>query len=260
MAGLDDVDETKPTGNDSLKLGDDYIRALIAKIKEFADKEHTLSGSHSFSIGSTAQRDLAGSAGRIYILTTPNVQDELQYDNGAIWKTITKNQIIVDNATIVSTHIAASPIDHPDNSINGNKLQVGIITKKHLDGSTDVTSLKPLVNYGDGDPFHTHGTTGIRGNSISTAKIQDEAVTGDKISKNTVNSALINITDTWTPNKGIYTLLPKDLISIELFISGTFQESLDFNTPIGSMYFDGINMRVKNKSGMGSVAIYYHKF
>lgn len=104
MAGLNDVDETTPAGTASAKEGDNQLRALKAKLKEFAGVEHHYDGAHKIPSGSAAVRPAAGKAGRLYILETPSLEDELQRDTGSAWETITRNQDVIE----LVDHIAAT--------------------------------------------------------------------------------------------------------------------------------------------------------
>ena len=157
MAGLDDINPNDPAGTETPTLGDNRIRALAAKTIEAVDVEHSLAGPHAFLVGSAAQRPAAGYAGRLYILAAAGVAVELQYDTGATWINLTSNQTSEDVVADLAAHIAANPIDHPDESITHIKIAQGAILKKHLDSSGDTTALELLVNGENADPLHIHG-------------------------------------------------------------------------------------------------------
>lgn len=157
MAGLDDINSSDPAGTESPTLGDDRIRALAAKIIEAFDIEHALAGPHTFLVGSAAQRPAAGYEGRFYILAAAGVAVELQYDTGVAWVSLTSNQAALGYASNLAAHIAASPIDHPDESVTQIKIAQGAILKKHFDSSGDMTTLEKLVDGSNADEHHTHG-------------------------------------------------------------------------------------------------------
>lgn len=159
MAGLDDINPTDPAGTETPTLGDNRIRALAAKTIEAFALEHALAGEHTFLIGSAAQRPAAGHAGRFFILTAAGVAVELQYDTGSAWVTLTSNQAIIDQDGDLATHIAANPIDHPDDSVTAAKILAGAILAKHLDATSGNASIAALVNGSNADAFHVHAST-----------------------------------------------------------------------------------------------------
>lgn len=168
MGGLNDLDPTSPDGKDLLGGGDNAIRLIITKLKEFAAVEHAMTGEHMFGNGSIAQRPAAAHSGRLYILIVAGVEKELQFDTGSEWVTITSNQVLVNYANNLSTHADASPIDHPDGSISSAKIAAGSLLLRHFIGGISSASVADLFNKSaNGNEFHTHavaadaGETGI---------------------------------------------------------------------------------------------------
>lgn len=171
MSGLNDLDENLPTGNNSPPtMMDDEIRALKAKLKEYAAPEHAYDGKHKFLITSLLPANDAGS-NRLVIKTTIGLPDELWYDNGT-WKKITSNSEIAEIIADLLAHRIATVIDHPDLSITTNKyinksvtsskVGDGSIMRHHLDAAQSVLPDSPtsaLVNGSELDSsWHTHPT------------------------------------------------------------------------------------------------------
>jgi len=156
MAGLNDVSSSNPPGTETPTQGDDRIRALTAKVIEFAAIAHTLAGKHKFGHGSLANRPAAGNAGDVYILEVAGLLAEWQYDTGSAWVTLSSKNDIADFLSSLSTHQAANPIDHPSNSITAAKIIAGAILKKHLEGGSDGASIAALVGGASADSLHTH--------------------------------------------------------------------------------------------------------
>ena len=148
MAGLNDINPTNPLGSELLSLGDDRIRAVVAKIIECIGAEHSLLGYHKLPCGTLAARPSFGNRGRLYVLETAGLAAELQYDSGTAWVTLTRNQIGDATAGGLAAHRAAIPIDHPDGSVQHMAIAAGNILAKHLNGSIpdDLRSLAGLVN------------------------------------------------------------------------------------------------------------------
>lgn len=159
MAGLDDINPTNPAGNETPTLGDNRIRALAAKIIEAFGIEHALAGEHTFLVGSAAQRPAAGHEGRFFILTAAGVAVELQYDTGSAWVNITSNQTTTGQSEDLAAHIAANPIDHPDDSVTSAKILAGNILAKHLDAASGNASIAALVDGSNADALHIHAST-----------------------------------------------------------------------------------------------------
>jgi len=260
MAGLHDVDETTPGGSESPTLGDNELRNLKSKIKEFADIEHNLDGAHEILTGSFTQRPAAGHPGRPFILTVAGVAEEIQYDTGSAWKTITRNQIIDEGTDDLAIHKAATTIDHPDGSVKENKIAVGNIKRKHLDGSTSNASIAALVNGSSADTLHNHAALGVADGSITEAKLADSAVSGNKIKKSIASSGAVGLTSltTWVIPIGVYNMITTGaVVSLQLNVSGTWYTSIaNF---AGFVISDGINVRLYNAS-LDTANIYYHKF
>jgi hypothetical protein len=156
MSGLNDLNVNYPAASQTPTLGDDYIRALTAKLKEWAAIEHSLAGPHTLLHGVLASRPAYGNSGRIYILEVAGVAREIQMDTGSAWVTLTSNQTLVTYVADLATHIAASPIDHPSSSVTSAKIAWGAILAKHLDSSGSASSIAALVNGGDADALHEH--------------------------------------------------------------------------------------------------------
>lgn len=261
MSGLNDLNESTPEGVALVAFGDNEIRAVKAKIKEFANVEHDYNGAHKIPKGSTAERP-SGVAGRLYILQTGGREDEIQYydEESVSWKKVTKNQEIVDYADDLLTHQTAALIDHPDNSITTAKIKKKNIVKKHLDDSDDMTTLENLVNGSNADTFHVHDSDGIANGAITTNKISADSVTGNKLSKDVASDGVqvVAISAEWIPSEGVYGMVDLNgKMQLVLKVGGTWRAG----TAIGSlfMYFDGVNMKITN-DGSGSCDIYYQKF
>lgn len=172
MAGLEDLNPASPDGKDLLSGGDNAIRLIIAKLIEFAEVEHALTGEHMFGSGSIAQRPAAGFSGRLYILIVAGVAAELQYDDGSDWITLTSNQTLIDYASSLATHATASVLDHPDGSVTLAKIAAGSIVKKHLMGGLSIASIAALVDGSNADSLHVHSggaESGANGLTIYTS-------------------------------------------------------------------------------------------
>ena len=155
MTGLETLTGDDPSGGEDPTLGDNRIRELTQKTKTSVSKEHTLSGIHAILSGTSTARPAAGNSGRFYILTNSGVEKELQYDNGASWESITKNQTVIDQITVLTNHKNSSPIDHADGSIQRDHLGTGILAKKHFGIANNNNSVKELVD-GSQTTLHTH--------------------------------------------------------------------------------------------------------
>lgn len=171
MAGLEAYDENTPAGGDNVNQGDNKIRELAQKTKASVDIEHHLSGEHNIPHGTTGDKPAATKDGRLFILENSGAEVELQYANGTAWTALSKNQIVTDMQTDITTlqsdlttHEAANPIDHPASSITYDKIAYGEIRRGHvneldanpdgefkklLDGTEISTALGTTV-------FHTH--------------------------------------------------------------------------------------------------------
>lgn len=80
---LADLDITKPDGaTEPVSVLDNYERETKEAIVTSFAVEHALEGPHTFLVGNTAARPVAGNSGRIYFNTQTNT---LQQDNGASW-------------------------------------------------------------------------------------------------------------------------------------------------------------------------------
>lgn len=166
MAGLEGIDVTKPNGSEFLRDGDNSIRELKSMLKTFAELGHYLSGEHKFGVGPAADRPAAGKKGNLWVLTANGAAAELQYDTSSEWVALTRNQNVIDFMDALPDHVIADPIDHPDDSVTrvkiapdavgSDEIEKGSLLKKHLDGSTDVTSIAALVNGGNADTLHGH--------------------------------------------------------------------------------------------------------
>ena len=158
MAGLDDLNENTPTGLNSPIQGDDELRAIKAKTKEFASIEHAYNGRHKFPIVSILPANDSNSR-RIVIKTTVGMPDELYYDNGVSWVKVTPNSEIADIIADLLAHTLSTPIDHVPFSINNAALGNGSVLCRQLDAAQAAynDSAAPLVNGSDLDAtWHTH--------------------------------------------------------------------------------------------------------
>ncbi len=156
MAGLDDLDVNQPAGLETPKFGDNRIRALIAKLKEWAAVEHSLAGPHTILSGDIASRPAAGNAGRFYVLAVTGVAKELQRDTGTAWETITSNEDLLEVVVGLAAHIAATTLDHPTGSVTAAKIGLGAVLAYHLNSGLAGTSIAALVSAGSADALHTH--------------------------------------------------------------------------------------------------------
>jgi hypothetical protein len=188
MAALNDISASDPAGTETPTLGDNRIRAVVAKLKEWAAIEHNLAGPHTILVGSLANRPAAGYTGRFYILTTTGLSTELQYDTGAAWVTLTSLGNITSLVANLATHIAANPVDHPTASVTSAKIADGNIKKRHLDGGTDNTSIAALVEAGSADALHGHAQyddalTGISVTDFDAVTTYGQMVIGASLSE-----------------------------------------------------------------------------
>ena len=163
MAGLDDINAALPPGTETPTYGPNRIRALEAKTIEFAAVEHALAGPHQFLVGPLASRPAAGYKGRFYIITTTGLADDLQYDTGSAWVSLTNGPLIDSIVAAILAHRIAAIIDHPDLSVTSIKIALGAILKKHLDGTNDNTNISALVDGGSADALHGHDQYFVKG-------------------------------------------------------------------------------------------------
>lgn len=183
MAGLETYDTNTPAGSSTLAQGDNKMRELAQKTCASVQEEHNLNGKHKFPHGSLGQRPAAGNAGRIYIVDDPvSATVYIQYDNGTSWVTIiavSSGGLTIEQVdAALDTHIAATPLDHPNGSVTEIKLGTGSVTnpkigngalrKVHFDSSNaDPQGLvASLVNGSElSSSWHTHtagaGASGI---------------------------------------------------------------------------------------------------
>lgn len=156
MAGLNDLSSLVPAGTETPTMGSSRIRAIIAKVKEWAGIEHSLAGPHTFLHGPLSSRPAAGYEGRIYILEEVGLAKEIQKDTGSAWETITANQDIATLVADLASHVLGDPLPHADGSVTAAKILAGAIVKKHLEGGVSIASIAALVNGGSADDLHTH--------------------------------------------------------------------------------------------------------
>ncbi len=156
MAGLNDLDADYPKGAETPTLGDNRIRAIIAKLKEWAAIEHSLAGPHTILSGDIASRPAFGNAGRLYVLAVPGISKEIQRDTGTAWETITSNEDLLEVVVGLAAHIAATTLDHPTGSVTAAKIGLGAVLANHLNSSLAATSIAALVSAGSADALHTH--------------------------------------------------------------------------------------------------------
>ena len=193
MAGLDDLNPNTPLGLATPTEGDNELRAIKSKVREFAGVEHALDGKHKFPV--VAVLPAFGTAGRLVVKTTIGVADELWYDTGTAWVKITSNQDVITYTSSFGllTHKTANPIDHPDNSITYLKILAGEIRHKHLGGGTSDASIAALVNALNADALHTHSTAGIEDGSITLEKLSVAAIS-DYTDKNHAMHTKLSLT------------------------------------------------------------------
>lgn len=180
MAGLNDLNENTPNGLASPTQGDDELRAIKAKVKEYAAAEHSYNGRHKFPTVSVLPAN-DGDSRRLVIKTTIGQPDELYYDNGTTWVKITSNADIADAVADLLAHQNSNPIDHADASITSAKyapfsvdtaaLKNGAILCRHFDAAQAAfdDSTAPLVNGSDLDAtWHTHSQYAVSGGGGSS--------------------------------------------------------------------------------------------
>ena len=269
MSGLNDLDENTPTGKTTPTQADDELRALKAKLKDYAAIEHAYDGMHKFPKVYTLPANNPDSR-RIVIKATSGLADELFYDNdGVVWIKITSNQSVIDYINNLTVHKTANPIDHPDGSVSYLKITAGAIRKKHLDNSTEVTSIAALVNTTNADLLHKHSTAGIEDNAITTPKYLNGSVTNDKIVTMAASklqtpviistgTQVINMNSSWIPPAGIYNI-SYGVGNLGVVISGLLSGGVWYQTLVMSGWFDGTNMRL-TETGTGQALVYWQKF
>jgi len=156
MAGLDDLDVNQPAGLETPTFGDNRIRAIIAKLKEWAVIEHSLAGPHAILSGDISSRPAAGNVGRFYVLAVPGISKEIQRDTGTAWETITSNENLLEVIVGLAAHIASTTLDHPTGSVTSAKIGLGAVLAYHLNSGLAGTSIAALVSAGSADALHTH--------------------------------------------------------------------------------------------------------
>lgn len=258
MSGLNDLDENTPTGKTTPTQADDELRALKAKLKDYAAIEHAYDGMHKFPKVYSLPANNPDSR-RIIIKATSGLADELFYDNGVAWIKITSNQSVIDYINSLAVHRTANPMDHSDGSITYLKITAGAIRKKHLDSSTELTSIAALVNTTNADILHKHATAGIENGSITNDKIVTMAV-------NKLQSPVIISTGIQTIAMGASWELPTGLYNISygfgnsgIVICEILSDGVWYQTIVFSGWFDGTNMRLR-ETGTGQGEIYWQKF
>ena len=212
MPGLDDLNENTPTGLNSPTLGDNELRAIKAKIKEYASVEHAYDGKHKFPVVAILPINSPGS-NRLVVKTTIGQLDEIYYDTGTAWIKITRNNEIAGVVSDLLAHTLYNPIDHVDGSITtaklnndcvtADKIGNGAIQCHHLDATQAIYpdfSTAALVNGSDLDAtWHTHSqysaNSGIQ--FLSSALLVGSG-TGDiawtTIDANTLSGGVIPVT------------------------------------------------------------------
>ena len=216
MSGLDDLNANTPTGLASPTQGDDELRAIKARVKEYAYVEHAYDGKHKFPIVSILPANDSSSS-RLVIKTTVGLLDELYYDTGAAWVKITRNNDIADALSGLSVHAASNPIDHAAGSIvtatlandcvTANKIGNGAIQCHHMDAAQAIYpdfTTAPLVNGSDLDAtWHTHsqydlGGGGSSGVNFLSSVLLAASGSGDiawtTINANTLSGGVIPVT------------------------------------------------------------------
>lgn len=174
MSGLNDLNENQPSGLNTPTQADNELRALKAKIKEYAAVEHAYDGKHKFLVTAVLPANDFGS-NRLVIKTTVGMPDEIWYDNGITWKKITSNSEIVAIIADLLAHKTAIVLDHPnysvttdklkDDSVVSSKIGDGSIMRHHMDAAQSGDPEFPtasLVNGSEVDAtWHTHPTGSI---------------------------------------------------------------------------------------------------
>lgn len=200
MSGLNDLNENTPNGLASPTQGDDELRAIKAKVKEYASAEHSYNGRHKFPTVSVLPSNDADSR-RLVIKTTIGQPDELYYDNGTTWVKITSNSDIADVVADLLAHQTSNPIDHTDASITSAKyapfsvdtpaLKNGAILCRHFDAAQAASddSTAPLVNGSDLDAtWHTHSQYAVSGGINFLSSILSAASGSGDIGWTTINA------------------------------------------------------------------------
>lgn len=270
MSGLNDLDENTPTGKTTPTQSDDELRAIKAKLKEYAIVEHAYDGKHKTPKVRILPANDSNSR-RIVVKAAAGIADELYYDDeeSLSWIKITSNQSMIDYINNLTVHKTANPIDHADGSVSYLKITAGAIRKKHLDNSTEVTSIAALVNTTNADLLHKHSTAGIEDNAITTPKYLNGSVTNDKIVTMAASklqtpviistgTQVINMNSSWIPPAGIYNI-SYGVGNLGVVISGLLSGGVWYQTLVMSGWFDGTNMRL-TETGTGQALVYWQKF
>lgn len=161
MTTLADVSTAIPTIKTNPQDFPQLWRFLAQAVITSFGAEHALTGEHQVLVGPVADRPAFGHEGHLFIQTLVGGNTDLWYDTGSSWENITNNETFIASfVALLAAHIAANPIEHPDNSITAAKILAGAILKKHLDGSTDTDSIAALVDGTNADALHIH-TPGI---------------------------------------------------------------------------------------------------
>lgn len=247
MSNLTTLDPMLPIGSDTASI---RISETRQKLLASFGVEHALDGKHKMPKVSTLPANDTNSQ-RLVIKSTTGVADELWYDDGTTWTKITSNQAIIDYVNSLTSHKTVEPIDHPDSSITYMKIALGAIRKKHLDSTTETTSIAALVNTANADALHKHSTSGIENNAITVSKLAIPTIASN-------GTQTIAMGGNWIPGAGIYNmsygLANAGTVICELLSGGVW-----YQTIITSGWFDGTNMRLR-ETGTGTGKIYWQKF
>lgn len=147
-----DFDADAPSGTETRSLGDNKIKDIKARLKQWAEVEHDKeTGRHKIHRGTTAPLDTPVT-GQLYIKTSGSATELYEY-NGTAWVALTRNQDVITYVSNLATHAASNPIDHADSSVTGAKIASGSIAAPHLH-----SSIQPLVDGSDADGLHSHAS------------------------------------------------------------------------------------------------------
>ena len=118
---------------------------------------------------------------------------------------------------------------------------------------------------------HLYDTFAVEHN-INTATVDGthkaNSITGSMINTTpaSTGSQVIAFGATWTPTAGVYQMLcimggiPDGVVSLNLFISGSWRVPFPIVNIIGIYFFDGTNMRLWNNDSEDTSTVFYQKF
>lgn len=214
MAGLNDLDASTPAGSSTPTQGDDELRAIKAKVKEYAAIEHAYDGKHKFPKYVTLPANDANSR-RVVIKDNSGTgkADELYYDNGSSWIKITTNQDVVDMADDLTAHETLADLTqvggHAAGSVKAATIAASAIVKKHVMGGGDTGSIADVFNGStNGDNWHTHPLNVPYG-SIESVQLYNQwagnyLCIANEASRSTTSTSLVLLKESRVARSGNY--------------------------------------------------------